>query len=496
MTRRQRLTLLGAILGSAVVMIDGSVVNVALPAIEQDLGGGLSAQQWLVNAYLLALASLILIGGSLGDIYGERRVFELGLVAFGVFSVACAIAPSIEVLVGARALQGAAGALVTPSSLAIIVAAFGPAERGAAIGSWTAWGGISAVVGPLAGGLIVDQASWRWIFAVNVPLVLVTLPLIRSAVPRTTHVAGRRVDFVGAGLCALGLGGVVFALVEQPHYGWSSPVIFVPLIAGIVAFASFLVYERRAPEPMLKLELFTRRNFAVGNAETLAIYAGLGILFFYLVIFLQQVAGYTALESGLTTLPVTLTMFALSRQFGALADRHGPRFFMGAGPLIAASGILLLLRVGMHPSYVAELLPALLLFSLGLSLTVAPLVATVLADADESDAGIASAINNAVARVAALVGVSLVGVVVAGTLLGDTFAPNDESVRAFHEVVLVCAALVAAGGIAGILGITNPRRVVEAERCSGGQLYGVPEPAVEHARASTGTTARPQSQQS
>ena len=426
MTRRQRLTLLGAILGSAVVTIDGSVVNVALPAIEQDLGGGLSAQQWVVNAYLLALASLILIGGSLGDIYGERHVFELGLVAFGVCSVACALAPNIELLIGARALQGAAGALVTPSSLAIIVAAFGPAERGAAIGSWTAWGGISAVVGPLVGGLMVDQVSWRWVFAVNVPVVLVTLPLIRSAVPRTTHFEGRRVDFVGAGLCALGLGGVVFALIEQPHYGWSSPVILVPLIAGIVSFASFLVHERRAPEPMLKLELFTRRNFAVGNAETLAVYAGLGILFFYLVIFLQQVAGYTALESGLTTLPVTLTMFALSRRFGALADRYGPRLFMGAGPLIAAAGILLLLRVGMQPSYVAELLPALLLFSLGLSLTVAPLVATVLADADESDAGIASAINNAVARVAGLVGVSLVGVVVAGTLLGDTFAANDQ----------------------------------------------------------------------
>ena len=331
MTQRQRLTLLGAILGSAVVTIDGSIVNVALPAIEQDLGGGLSAQQWVVNAYLLTLASLILIGGSLGDIYGERRVFELGLVAFGACSVACALAPNIELLIGARAFQGAAGALVTPSSLAIIVAAFGPAERGAAIGSWTAWGGISAVVGPLAGGVIVDQVSWRWIFAVNVPLVLVTLPLIRSAVPRTTKVEGRRVDFVGAGLCALGLGGVVFALVEQPHYGWRSPVILVPLIGGVVVFASFLVYERRAPEPMLKLDLFTRRNFAVGNAETLAMYAGLGILFFYLVIFLQQVAGYTALESGLTTLPVTLVMFALSRRFGALADRlraaavHGSR---------------------------------------------------------------------------------------------------------------------------------------------------------------------------
>ena len=477
MTRRQRLTLLAAILGSGVATIDGTIVSVALPAIERDLGGGLPAQQWVSNAYLLTLASLILIGGSLGDIYGERRVFTLGLAGFGVFSVVCALAPSIGVLIAARALQGAAGALLAPSSLAIIVAAFSARERGAAIGSWTAWGGIAGIVGPLAGGWIVDQASWRWIFLLNVPIVAVTLVLILAAVPQTARATGRSVDFLGATLCVLGLAGVTFALIEEPRYGWGSPVILVPLLVGVAAFASFLAFERRAAEPMLKLDLFARRNFSVGNVETLAMYAGLAILFFFLVIFLQQVAGYSALRAGLTTVPVTLVMFALSRRFGALADRLGPRLFMGGGPLVAAAGILLLLMTGEHTSYLTDLLPGLLVFSLGLTMTVAPLTATVLADADETDAGIASAINNAVARVAGLVGISVLGVVVASTLATDTFVPDAQSVRAFHEVLVICAALVGFGGVVGAVGIRNPRRPVEAERCPGGQLAGVPEPA-------------------
>jgi EmrB/QacA subfamily drug resistance transporter len=477
MSRRQRLTLVAAILGSGVATIDGTIVNVALPAIERDLGGGLAGQQWVSNVYLLVLGSLILIGGSLGDIYGERRVFAIGVAAFGVFSVACALAPTVEVLVAARALQGAAGALLTPSSLAIIVMAFPQRERAAAIGAWTAWGAIAVIVGPLVGGEIVDQISWRWIFALNVPLVLATIGLVLAAVPPSARTISRRVDLTGALLCVLGLGGFVFGLIEQPRYGWTSPAIAVPLAGGVVLFAAFLAYEQRAREPMLKLELFARRNFAVGNLETLAMYAGIAILFFFLVIYLQQVAGYSALRSGLVTLPVTLVMFALSRRFGALADRLGPRLFMGVGPLVAAAGILLLMRTGMHPSYARDLLPPLLLFALGLTATVAPLTAAVLADADETDAGIASAINNAVARVAGLVGVSVIGVVVASRLAGDTFVPDHRSVRAFHEAMAICAALVAAGGIAGLVGIVNPRRVVRAETCPGGQLAGAPEPA-------------------
>jgi EmrB/QacA subfamily drug resistance transporter len=477
MTRRQRLTLIAAIVGSAVATIDATIVNVALPAIERDLGGGLTGQQWVTNAYALATAALILVSGSLSDIYGERRIFAIGLVGFGVLSIACALAPTIEVLIAARAVQGAAAALVIPSSLAIIVGAFPQDQRGGAIGSWTAWGGIATIVGPLAGGVIIDQISWRWIFALNVPLVALALALVLSAVPPMEATVHRHVDLVGATLGALGLGGVVFALIEQPRFGWDDPVIYVPLVGGVLALASFIAYERRAKEPMLKLELFARRNFAVGNLETLTMYAGLGILFFFLVIFLQQVAGYTALEAGLATLPVTLIMFALSRRFGALADRFGPRLFMGLGPLVASVGILLLLRSDQHTSYARDLLPALSIFGIGLALTVAPLTATVLADADESDAGIASAVNNTVARVAGLVGISVLGVIVASTLVGDTFAANAESVDAFHQVVVICAALVAAGGVAGLIGIQNPRRQVPAVGCGGGQLVGAPEAA-------------------
>jgi len=473
------LTLVAAILGSAVATIDGSIVNVALPAIARDLGGGLVSQQWVSNAYLLTLGSLILVGGSLGDIYGERRIFALGVGAFGLFSLASALAPSIGLLIAARALQGASAALLTPASLAIIVGAFSQSERGAAIGAWTAWGGIASIIGPLAGGVVVDQASWRWIFALNIPLVAATLALIFAAVPPSVPVRGRRVDLVGAGLGALGLAGCVFGLIEEPRYGWSSWVIVAPLVTGVVSFVAFLAYERRAPQPMLELDLFKRRNFAVGNLETLAMYAGLAILFFFLTIFLQQVAGYSALRSGLATVPVTIVVFALSRRFGALADKIGPRRLMGAGPLIAAAGIFLLLRLGSAISYATDVLPAMLLFALGLSITVAPLTATVLAGADESDAGIASAINNAVARVAGLIGVSAVGVAIAGELPAGTFGHNGASVAAFHHAILICGVLVAAGGIVGLLGIVDPKRSVDATRCAGGQLVGAPGPAVD-----------------
>ena len=325
----KRLTLVATILGSSIAILDGSVVSVALPSIQRSLGGGLAGQQWVSNAYLLTLGSLILLGGSLGDIFGERRIFALGVGGFGATSLLCALAPTIWLLVAFRALQGVAGALLTPSSLALIVSTFPERERGPAIGTWTAWGTIAGALGPLVAGLILNVASWRWIFVINLPLVVACLWLIMRAVPRTTPSAThRRVDVIGALLGVLGLGGTVFALIEQPRLGWSNPAVAGSLIGGVTLFAAFLIYESRARDPMLKLDLFKSRNFAVGNVETLALYGGLSALFFFLVLYLQQVAGYSPLKSGLALLPESVVMFALSSRFGALADRLGPRLFM------------------------------------------------------------------------------------------------------------------------------------------------------------------------
>jgi EmrB/QacA subfamily drug resistance transporter len=524
--RRKRLALLAAILGSFVAGLDATAVNVALPAIERDLGGGLAGQQWVSNAYLLTLGSLILVGGSLGDIYGERRIFTLGVVGFGVVSIVCALAPSIEVLVAGRALQGIFGALLTPSALAVIVASFPPDERGAAIGSWTAWGGIALVIGPLAGGWLIDVATWRWIFAINVPFVVATVVIVRIAVTERPREGPRvHLDYLGATLCALGLAGPVFALIRQPAVGWTSPEVVVPAVVGVTMLALFIVHEARTPHPMLPLGLFRRRNFAIGNVETLLMYGGLGAVIFFLVLFLQQVAGYDALQAGLATLPITVVMFTLSRRAGRMADRYGPRWFMGAGPLVAAAGLALLQRVDAHVDYVTDLLPALLLFSLGLAATVAPLTATVLADADESNAGIASGVNNAIARVAGLLAVAALGAVVAGQfgatiderLAGQHLSPaaqrivseakdrtlaraspdglapaearvvtqaaEDASVAAFHRGAGIAAALVALAGLLGLVGIRNPRREVPCEGCPGGQLTGAPLEAARPRRA-------------
>jgi EmrB/QacA subfamily drug resistance transporter len=436
MTADERRALQAAILGSFVAFLDMSVVNVALPAIRRSLGGGIAAQQWIVDAYLLTLSGLILIAGSLSDLFGRKRVFAGGLLAFGLASLLCAVAPGTTFLIVSRALQGIAGALLVPSSLALIMATFTGAAQGQAIGTWTAWTGIAFVVGPLLGGALVS-VSWRWVFAINVAPIAAALRLVARLPPDHAAASGARVDVLGAAMCAAGLGGVTFALIEQPRAGWGASWVWLPFAAGAVLLAAFLLWERAAPEPMLDFGLFRRRNFAVGNLATVAIYAGLGAATFMLTLFLQQVVGYGALAAGMALLPITLLMFFLSPRFARLAAQRGPRLFMAAGPLVAGVGLWLMGRMGDRPAYLRDILPGVLVFGLGLAATVAPLTTAILGGVDERRAGVASAVNNAVARVAGLLAVAAVGA------------------RPFRLAMSAMAALLCAGGVISGFGIRN-----------------------------------------
>ncbi|HEX5744098.1 MAG TPA: MFS transporter [Candidatus Saccharimonadales bacterium] len=494
MTRQQRLVLAVSILASFVAFLDGAIVNVALPAIQLELGGGLVAQQWVVDAYLLTLGSLILIAGSLSDLMGRKRVLSIGLWGFAAASVLCALAPTATLLIIFRALQGMAGALLVPSSLALIISTFSGSAQGKAIGTWTAWTGISFILGPLVGGILVDQGSWRWIFAINVLPIAVTLYLLRRVEAPRPERSVKAADWVGSLLCATGLGAAVYALIEQPRFGWSDPLIFVPLVLGVSLFSIFLLYERRSRKPMLPLSLFKNHNFSVGNVSTFAVYAGLTASMFLLVVFLQQVAGYSALAAGLAGVPVTLILFALSPKMGALAGKYGPRLFMGVGPIISAGGWLMMAGLGSSVDYWSEVFPAIVVFGIGLAVTVAPLTAAILGDVDPEQAGIASGVNNAVARVAGLIAVAAVGAVVATqfhsvldsrSLPGvspdaiakakrvslETTPPRpykddaafhraleDASVSAFHAGIYAVVGLMAAGGVVSLIGIRNPHK--------------------------------------
>lgn len=448
MNPAQRRVLVVAILASFVVFLDGSVVNVALPAIAGELSGGaldgLALQQWVVDAYLVTLGALILVAGSLSDVYGRRRVLTWGLVGFGLTSVVCAVAPTGVVLVVARALQGAAGALLVPSSLAMIVATFRGEAQGRAIGTWTAWTGTAMIAGPLLGGILVDTSSWRWVFAVNVVPVAVTAWLLRG-IDRGGRDLSRRVDLTGAALVALGLAGTVFALIEQGRLGWGAPLVWGPLLVGVAALVVFVLWERHVADPVLPMRLFAVRNFSAGNLATAAVYGALAFGGFVVVLFLQQVAGYSATAAGLAMLPVTLLMLALSSRAGALAGRYGARVFMTVGPVLAAAGYLLMLTTTQDADYLTQLLPGVLVFGLGLSATVAPLTATILAAIPPDDAGIGSAVNNAVSRVAGLVVIACAGVVLGPTLDLD----------GFHRALVLTAALLALGGAVSWVGIRD-----------------------------------------
>jgi EmrB/QacA subfamily drug resistance transporter len=447
-TTRKRLIVVAAILGSIIVFVDSTVVNVALPAIKRDLGGGLALQEWVVDAYLLTLGSLLLVGGSLGDLFGGKRVFEVGVAAFGVTSLICALAPTGNILILARGLQGMAGALLTPAALATITANFSGEERGAAIGTWTAWTGIAFVIGPLLGGWLVGY-SWRLIFYINPPFALLTLGLIQLALPGGERTKERaRVDVVGGLLCVLGLGGPVFALIEAPKRGFTDPLILATLLGGIALLILFVLWELRHDAPMLPLRLFRLRNFSFTNVETLAVYAALSTLTFFLTLFLIQLAGYSPFRSGLATVPITIVMFLLSPRVGRLSMRLGPRLFMGLGPLVCAAAVVWIRELSPGFDYWTELLPPLLLFAFGLSLIVAPLTSTVLADAGPRDAGIASGVNNAVARVAGLVGIAVVGAAIAGSA-------NKLDMPGYRLAMAITAGLIGTGGLIGLVGIRN-----------------------------------------
>jgi EmrB/QacA subfamily drug resistance transporter len=454
---RKRLTLAACILGSTIVFVDASVVTVALPAMARDLGGGLALQQWVADAYLLTLGSLILVGGSLGDLFGQKKIFVIGVVSFAVTSVLCAVAWDEPSLIVARAAQGVAGALLTPASLATISVLFEGEERGAAIGTWTAYTGIAFLVGPLIGGWLVTEVSWRGIFLINVPVAIVDLGLIAIAIPPIPAKEDAHVDFIGGVLCALGLAGPVYALIEAPSRGFSDPLILAMLVGGVAIFGLFLLWEAKSAHPMLPLRLFRKRNFTFANLETFTVYAALTTQSFFLTLFLQQLAGYSPLQSGLATVPVTVVLFFLSPRVGRLTIRYGPRFFMGVGPFVCAAAMIWLRFLSPGFTYWSQLLPPLLVFSVGLSMIVAPLTTTVLADAGPGDAGIASGVNNAIARVASLLGIAVVGAAIAGS-------SNQLDMAGYRMAMAITAGLFVVGGATGLIGIRRVpvARVAEA----------------------------------
>lgn len=418
---QKRWVLAASILGSSLAFIDGTIANVALPAIQHDLSATVYQAQWVIEAYALLLAALLLVGGSLGDRYGRRRVFLAGVALFGAASLACALSQTVHQLIAARAVQGVGGALLVPGSLALISATFPQQERGKAFGTWAGFTGVTAGAGPLAGGWLIDNFSWAWAFAVNVPLAVVVLGITWARVPesRDAAQAHARLDVWGALLATTGLGGIVFAFIEAPTRGWQSAAVLAALAVGIGSLAAFIWVERTHPSPMLPLRLLRERNFAGANLLTLLLYAALGGGLFFLPLNLIQIQGLSATAAGAALLPFILIMFVLSRWAGGLVDRHGPRLPLVVGPLIAGAGFALLALPGTQASYWTGFLPGISVMGLGMATAVAPLTTTVMNAVAPSAAGTASGVNNAVSRVAGLLAVA-----VFGWLMASVFEPR------------------------------------------------------------------------
>jgi EmrB/QacA subfamily drug resistance transporter len=463
---RGRWLLVVAVLGSGIAFLDATVVNVALPDIGRDLHASTSTVQWILNAYTLTLASLILLGGSLGDRYGRRRVFVLGTGVFTVASLLCAVAPNAELLVGARLVQGVGGALLTPGSLAMVESGFRPADRARAIGAWSGLGGVAGALGPLVGGVLVGAVSWRAVFLINVPLGIFIVVMAGRHVPETRDPeAGGRLDFRGAILAAVGLAGATYALIEAPAQG-ASVLVVVTAIGGGLALVAFVLAERRSANPMMPLSMFSSRQFSAANAVTFVVFGAFSGVFFLLVAFLQISLGYSPLAAGAASLPITALMLVGSAPAGALAQRIGPRIPLTVGPLVAALGLVLMSRIDRGDSYLSSVFPAVTVFGLGLTLVVAPVTATVMAAADERHSGIASGINTAVSRLAGLIVVAALPLV--SGLTGEKFYDPAAMSHGFQVAMLACAALAASGGVLAWLTISSD--VLETAPAPGGDV--------------------------
>lgn len=454
---RGRWVLAATVLGSGIAMLDSTVVGIALPSIGRDFHGGVGTLQWVVTGYALTLAAFLLLGGSLGDRYGRKRVFSVGVVWFAAASACCGLAPGAGLLVAARVVQGVGGALLAPASLAILQASFRADDRARAIGAWSGLSGVAAAAGPLVGGYLIAIGSWRWVFYINLPVAAVVLVLTARHVPESSDPTSTgRIDAAGASLAVVFLAGLTYGLIEAPTRGWSSPAVVASLAVAAVAAPAFLIVEHRRARPMLPLGLFRSRQFSGANAVTFAVYGALGGALFLLPVELQIVKHYSPLESGLALLPVTLVMLTLSARSGALSARIGPRLQMTVGPLIVGAGLALLTQATDPGSYWSEVFPAVLLFAFGLAVTVAPLTATAMGAAPAEHSGIASAVNNVVARAAGLLAVAVLPLLAGFT--GAAALGATELAAGFRTAMLISGVTCAAGGLIAALTIRNPSR--------------------------------------
>lgn len=460
-----RWLVLAAVLGSGVAFLDGSVVNVALPAIGRDVGGGLSVLQWVLDGYLLTLSALLLLGGALGDRLGRRRIFAVGLVLFTIASLACGLAPNGGTLIAARLAQGAGGALLVPGSLALIDRSIRQEDRGRAIGVWAGLAGVASALGPFVGGYLVEAASWRWVFFINVPLAAVALAVTLRHVPesRNTSAVGR-LDLPGAAAITLGLGGVILALIEVPARGWTALTITAGLV-GVAGLVAFPLIEKRQQAPLLAMAMFRSRQFAGANLTTLVVYAALGGALFLLTLQLQLSLGYSPMAAGLATLPITVLMMLLSSRIGALAQRIGARLPMTIGPVVAGGGLVLLTLVQPGTGYVTHVLPGVLVFGLGLAITVAPLTATVLAAVSEDHVGAASGANNAISRIGGLLSVAVL------PLVADLHTSGQGGLGNGYAAAMVISGVTCALG--GVVAFFTIDRAVA--------IHGHTLPGVNHA---------------